>query len=240
MNTNRNKGTETKVDTSHYDKCRTMMMKHKKNHMLRVNLVMFLMLINAYVGVIRAPIIHGAAYLYGVFLGVGILIYCVITTLIGWFATAEKPKLLAVTCILLLIGILSEWLVPYLGIPMLLLFLWQIPETKQATWIRQQEGYPHFNERFTEQMGKFGKEYQPEYGFDSDNSHDAEMPDMPEMPSPDFVVKEMPDMPDIPELLSSDLTATEQTAIPEMMQDIPEISQMQNNDLGTDRILMKH
>ncbi|MDE5768815.1 MAG: hypothetical protein K2H82_05455 [Oscillospiraceae bacterium] len=223
MNTNTD--TEMKTDTSHYDKCRTMMMKHKKNHMLRVNLVMFLMLINAYVKVIRSPIDQGRLYLWGFFFGVGILIYCVITLVIGLFAVPEKPKLLAVTCILLLTGILGEWLAPYLGIPMLLLFLWQIPETKQALWIKQQEGYPHFNERFAEQMGRFGKEYQPEYGFDSDNSHDAEMPDMPEMPSPDFVVNEMPDiMPDIPELSSSDLTATEKTAIPEMMQNITEPS----------------
>ena len=251
-------------DMSHYDKCRTMMMKHKKNHMLRVSLVAFLMLINAYVRVIRSPIDNHASYLFGFFFGVGILIYCIIILTIGLFAIPEKPKLLAITCILLLIGIIGKWFALYLGIPMLLLFLWQIPETKQAIWIKQQEGYPYFNERFTEQMRNFGKEYQPEHQFD--DLHDIEMPDIPETPSLDFVVKEMPSIPefaqDIPELLSSDLTATEkisateimedisnltisdlakpkQTA-PEFTQDILETNQMQNNDLGTDRILMKY
>ncbi|MDE6005234.1 MAG: hypothetical protein K2G88_07595 [Oscillospiraceae bacterium] len=249
-------------DMSHYDKCRTMMMKHKKNHMLRVGLVAFLMLINAYVKVIRSPIDQRAFYLFGFFFGVGILIYCIITLAIGLFAVPEKPKLLATTCILLFIGIIGEWLAPYLGIPMLLLFLWQIPEAKQAVWIKQQEGYPHFNERFTEQMLNFGKEYEPEHKFD--DLHHTEMPDMPETPSPDFVVKEMPSIPeftqDIPELLSSDLTATEKISDSEIMQDIsnvtisdlieteqtvPELTsldstateQMQNNDLGTEKLV---
>ena len=97
---------------------------------------------------------------------------------------------------------------------MLGLFLLQIPETKQAVWIKQQEGYPYFNERFTEQTKNFGKEYQPEYKFD--NLHDAEMP---ETTSPDFMIKEMPSIPEF---------------------DILETKQMQNNDLETDRILMKH
>ncbi|MDE5754926.1 MAG: hypothetical protein K2H89_10360, partial [Oscillospiraceae bacterium] len=264
---------EMKTDTSHYDKCRTMMIKHKKNHLLRIGLVAFLMLINAYVKVVRSPIDQGRLYLWGFFFGVGILIYCVITLVIGLFAVPEKPKLLAATCILLFIGIIGEWLAPYLGIPMLLIFLWQIPEAKQAIWIKQQEGYPHFNERLTEQMKNFGKEYQPEHKFD--DLHDAEMPDLPETPSPDFVVKEMPSIPefsqDIPELLSSDLTSiekpapeimqdiadatisdlteTEKISTPEIMQDIPETEKLapkftqdipETNNLGTDRILMKH
>ncbi|MBD5142347.1 MAG: hypothetical protein HDT22_01875 [Ruminococcus sp.] len=296
-------------DMSHYDKCRTMMMKHKKNHMLRISIVAFLMLINAYVRVIRSPLEYHAGYLLVFFFGIGVLIYCIITLIIGLFAVPEKPKLLATTCILLFMGIISKWIALYLGIPMLLLFLWQIPETKQAVWIKQQEGYPHFNERFTGQMRNFGKEYQPEHKFD--DLHDIEMPDIPETPSPDFAVKEMPSIPEfaqgIPELLSSDLTAPEKTSAPEIMedisnliisdltkpeqtapeftQDIPELlssdltatekisateimedisnltisdlakpkqtapeftqdiletNQMQNNDLGTDRILMKY
>ncbi|MDE5736994.1 MAG: hypothetical protein K2H93_01360 [Oscillospiraceae bacterium] len=65
-------------------------------------------------------------------------------------------------------------------------------------------------------MQNFSKEYQPEYKFD--DLHGAEMP---ETPSHDFVVKEMP-------------------SIPEFTRDILETNQIQNNDLGTDRILMKH
>ncbi|MDE5736995.1 MAG: hypothetical protein K2H93_01365 [Oscillospiraceae bacterium] len=105
-------------DMSHYGKCRMMMRKHERHHMLRFKLVAFLMLINAY-GYIHSPIEH-------------VFIYSVITLAISLFAVPEKPKLLAITCILLLIGIIGNLIRLYFGIPMLLLFLSQIPETKQA------------------------------------------------------------------------------------------------------------
>ncbi|MDE7120899.1 MAG: hypothetical protein K2O42_01910, partial [Oscillospiraceae bacterium] len=113
MNTNTD--TEIKKDTSHYDKCRTMMIKHKKNHILRVKLTAFFIIVNALFHVIKVPVLKGLPYLYGFFFGIGILIYCVIMLLIGWFATPERPKLLAVTCVLILIGIIGEWLAPYIG-----------------------------------------------------------------------------------------------------------------------------
>ncbi|MDE6005233.1 MAG: hypothetical protein K2G88_07590 [Oscillospiraceae bacterium] len=156
-----------KPDMSHYGKCRMMMRKHEQHHMLRFKLVAFLMLINAYMH-IHSPIEQG----------ISILIYSIITLAIGLFAVPEKPKLLAITCILLFIGIIFGWIAWHIGMIMLGLFLLQIPETKQAVWIKQQEGYPYFNERFTEQMQNFGKEYQPEHKFD--NLHDEEMPSIPE------------------------------------------------------------
>ena len=81
---------------------------------------------------------------------------------------------------------------------MLALCISQIPECKKAVWIKKQEGYPHFNERFDEQMRVFGKEYQPDHRFD--HVHDAEMLDMPEQGSPDFTVKPKTEMPEIPDI----------------------------------------
>lgn len=241
MNTNTD--TEMKTDTSHYDKCRTLMLRHKKNHMHRVVITAVLMLINAYISIIRIPIIHGLVALYGFFFGIGVFLYCIVIVIIGFLAVPERPKLLVTTCILIIIGIFGKWISIYLGIAMLGLFLWQIPECKQALWIKDQPGYPHFNERFTEQMKNFGKTYQSEYQFD--DFCDSRMPDMPETPSPDFVIKEMPS---VPESIQN-LPETEKISFPELLQDIiPEAEKSaleatqnipETNDLGTDRILMK-
>lgn len=217
--------------TSHYDKCRTLLLRHRENHMRRNVIVAVLMLINAYVSIIRAPIIHGLVALYGFFFGMGIFLYCAVIVVLGFLAIPERPKLLAVTCLLIVIGIAGSWIASYLGIPMLGLFLWQIPECKQALWIKKQPGYPHFNERFTEQMENFGKEYQPEHELD--HIQDAQMPDIPETPSPDFPeFQTMPEIPDFPEL--TEISESPESAItkkPELvslqkdpaLQDLPDI-----------------
>lgn len=204
--------TEIRTDTAHYDKCRTMMLTHKRHHLKRAVLVAILMLMNAFISIIRVPITYGTPYLYGFFLGIVIFLYCAVTVVIGFFAVPEKPKLLIITCLLILGGLLDGWIALYFGIPMLMLFLWQIPEAKQAVWLKTQTGYPHFNERFDEQMSHFGKAYQPDHQLD--NLRDAEMLDMPETPSPDFVLpNEMLPIPevmqDISEVLPSDFTKQE-------------------------------
>ncbi|MDE6087494.1 MAG: hypothetical protein K2G25_03825 [Oscillospiraceae bacterium] len=189
-------------DTSHYGKCRTLMIKQKQHHKLRVGLIAFAMLENAFW---RIVILHAEETIYSLgefFLEIGILLYCAIIVILGVFIVPKKPELLVITCILILIGMMSGWIAWYIGMIMLGLFLLQIPETKRTTWLKQQEGYPYFNERLTEQTQNFKnfkkKSYQSEYKFD--NSQDAEMPSIPEFAQ------------DIPEQLSADLTATETTA----------------------------
>ncbi|MDE5754927.1 MAG: hypothetical protein K2H89_10365 [Oscillospiraceae bacterium] len=211
-------------DMSHYDKCRTLMIKQKQYHKLRVGLVTFAMLENAFW---RIVILQAEETIYSLlefFMEIGILLYLVMILVIGVFVVPKKPKLLVITCIFIFIGMISGWIAWHLGMIMLGLFLLQIPETKLAVWLKQQEGYPHFNERLTEQTQNFKKGYQSEHKFD--NLHDAEMPSIPEFTE------------DRPELLSSDLTATEKISAPEIMQDILETTsfdltltkQMQNND----------
>ncbi|MDE5769065.1 MAG: hypothetical protein K2H82_06740 [Oscillospiraceae bacterium] len=233
--------------TSHYGKCHTLMRKQKQYHKLRVGLITFAMLENAFW---RIVILQAEETIYSLREFFSILLYFAMILIIGVFVLPKKPKLLAITCILLFIGMILGWIARHLGIIMIGLFLLQIPETKLAVWLKQQEGYPHFNERLIEQMQNFKnfkkKGYQSEHKLD--NSQNTEMPSVPEFAQ------------DMPKQLSSDLTATEQTAIPEMMQDItdpaisdpeiksaseftpnlPETSQMQNNDLGTDKVLMKY
>ncbi|MDE5884887.1 MAG: hypothetical protein K2H29_07435 [Oscillospiraceae bacterium] len=207
--------------TSHYGKCHTLMRKQKQYHKLRVGLITFAMLENAFW---RIVILQAEETIYSLREFFSILLYFAMILIIGVFVLPKKPKLLAITCILLFIGMILGWIAWHLGMIMLGLFLLQIPETKRIIWLEQQEGYPHFNERLTEQTQNFKKDYQSEHKFD--NLHDAEMPSIPKFAE------------DRPELLSSDLTATEKTAAPEIMQDITETrsfdltltKQMQNND----------
>ena len=110
----------------------------------------------------------------------------------------EKPKFLILAVLLIFAGIFLDFIHLIAGIPMLLLCFSQIPECKQALWVKKQEGYPHFNKRFDEQMRYFGKDYQSDYPLD--NIHEAEMLDIPESSSPDFIVKPKDEMPEIPDI----------------------------------------
>ena len=170
-----------KIDTSHYDKCRTMMKTHKNHHRLRMILLCIMMLINSYVNIILFPVQHNLPYMYGFLLGMVLFLYCAGILATALFAVPDKIKLCILTEVLLILGIFIHAVHPVTGIVMLFIFATQIPECCQAVWLRKQEGWPHFNERFTEQMQSFGKEYQPDYP--TDHVENAEMPDIPEIPS---------------------------------------------------------
>ena len=209
---------------SHYEKCRKIMRKHEQYHKLRVWLVTFAMLENAFW---RIVILHVEETIYSLlefFMEIGILLYCAIILIIGVFVLTKKPKLLAITCILLFIGMMFGWIAWYIGMIMLGLFLLQIPEKKLAVWLKQQEGYPYFNERLTEQTQNVKKGYQSEHKFD--NLHDTEMPSIPEFSQ------------DIPKRLSSDLTATEKISATEIMEDILETTSF--DLMITKQMQMKH
>ena len=191
-------------DTSHYDKCRTLMNVHKTHHQKRVLIFSLLTLMNMYFS-ITLPITHNLSLLYGtaaygLIFGFFSILYSAGILALVFFATPEKPKLLLLAGLLTILGMIIGIVNLFIGIAMLIVCVSQIPDSKQAVWIQKQEGYPYFNERFDEQMQYFGKEYQPDHAFD--NLHTAEMLDMPEEGSPDFTVSpkdKMPEIPDIPD-----------------------------------------
>ena len=103
-------------------------------------------------------------------------------------------------CLLTVFGTLANAFHLAVGIPVLLILLSQIPELMQEKWLKEQPGYPEFNERFDEQMENFGKEYQSDYAF---HSAITEMPELPELSSLDMFIKEQTEtfeMPAIPEI----------------------------------------
>jgi len=198
-------------DTSHYDKCRTLLNIHKTHHKTRVIIFSFLTLMNMYFA-ITLPITHNLSLIYGtalygfLFGGFAVLYSIGIFALI-WFAVPEKPKFLILAGLLIILGMTISIINLIIGIAMLIVCISQIPDCKQALWIQKQEGYPHFNERFDEQMRYYKQEYQADHFLD--DVRDAEMIDIPEKSSPDFIVKpkdEMPEIPDISDNMKVNLT----------------------------------
>ncbi len=189
-------------DTSHYDKCRTLMNIHKNNHQKRFLFFAILILLNLYLA-ISLPVKYHLSLIYGQFLqgvmfGVFAFIYSVVLLVLMLFAVPEKPKLLVLVILLIISGIMLDFIHLIAGIPMLILCFLQIPECRQALWIQKQEGYPHFNERFDEQMQYFGKEYQSYHPLDK--VQETEMLDIPEESSPDFTVKPQNEILEIPDI----------------------------------------
>ncbi|MBR1554834.1 MAG: hypothetical protein IJ644_05490 [Oscillospiraceae bacterium] len=191
-------------DTSHYDRCRTLMNVHKTHHQKRVIIFSLLALMNMYFS-ITLPITHNLTLLYGtaaygLIFGFFSILYSAGILALVFFGTPEKPKLLLLSGLLTILGIILGVVNLLIGICMLIVCISQIPDSKQALWIQKQEGYPYFNERFDEQMQYFGKDYQPDHALDT--PHNSEMLDMPEQGAPDFTVSpkdEMPEIPDIPD-----------------------------------------
>ena len=175
---------------------------HKARHQKRVLVFALLALMNMYFS-ITLPITHNLTLLYGTAgygfaFGMFAVLYSAGILALIFFATPEKPKLLLLAGLLTILGIIIGVVNLLIGICMLIVCLSQIPDCRQALWIRKQEGYPYFNERFDEQMQYFGKDYQPDHALD--NLHDAEMLNMPEESTPDFTVSPKNEMPEIPDI----------------------------------------
>ncbi len=143
-----------KLNTSHYAKCRTLMVQFKSRHRIRLFLTSVILFANCYFHVITLPILYygdldrGSALLWGIF---AFLINLVIFVTV-FFTSAERLKLVCLLLMLILVGTIIGFLHPAAGITLGLLFLSQLPECMKMRWIQKQQGYPYFNERYEQQM----------------------------------------------------------------------------------------
>ena len=181
---------------SDYEKYQTMMRKIEKNNSVRLKFAAIMLFFD--VPIALTPLTS----LYGLGFTVFALLYLAGIFIAFVFSVPETPKVSLITVILILLGMISGCVVWGIGFFLLGLLIWVIPDSKKLEFLKQQEGYPQFSERFDRQMEDFGKEYQPEYGFD--NIHDAEMKDAfeetpAEIPSSTAQIIEMPDVPEISE-----------------------------------------
>ena len=168
------------MDTSHYDKCRTMMITHQNHAKIRNYAMMFLVFLSIVTTAVPMAGVYGVAGATGFMFGILGCLYNIGVLILTMFAIPTRPKVCAGAMASVLIGMLMTCIFWILGIPMLIVIGTLIPECRQSAWLQKQEGYPHFNERFSEQMQHFGKEYEPDHQLD--NLREAEMPDIPEIP----------------------------------------------------------
>ncbi len=160
-------------DTSHYTKCRELMHKHRKNHMLRFWLTVAICVMNGYIYLVPMPMtrttddypifvrngIWDIGFLFAV---IGFILMIAIMAL-SFFATQDRPKLICLTQAVLVLAVVIDVMLLWLAIPCMLLCFWSHSEVGKEKWLREQSGYPYFNERFTEQMTSYGHKYKSRY-----------------------------------------------------------------------------
>lgn len=92
------------------------------------------------------------------------LVFSGICLALAFFGSHEYPKLYIALFPVILLAILAgcyQWII---GALLILLFLTAAPEYTKMKWIRQQPGYPYFNERFQEQL--VNSDYIPDHELD--------------------------------------------------------------------------
>ncbi len=177
-------------DTSHYAECATIMQRLKSNHMKRLFILLVLILINGYFHIITMPIHSYSGFAWG---GLA-LFHSIAVAVLGLLSTPEKPALCWISLSLVLLGMFLTMMSPIYAIPIGILFVIALIESRKAAWVKQQPGYPYFNERFAEQESKAFQDYQADHGIreraDDDMQDIAEARDI--IPTP--AIAEMPDV----------------------------------------------
>ncbi len=160
-------------DTAHYTQCRELMHKHRKNHMLRFWLMTGLCVMNGYIYLIPMPMtrttndypifvrngIWDIGFLFAV---IGFILMIAVMAL-SFFATQHKPKLICLTQAVIVLAVVIDVMLLWIAVPCMLLCFWSHSEVGKEKWLREQSGYPYFNERFTEQMTSYGHKYKSRY-----------------------------------------------------------------------------
>ncbi len=162
-------------DTSHYDRCRTDMQNLRKSHSVRSFLLCFFALLNGYLHIITLSITKGiettpetsyarnAIFTNGFVYAVLAFFSLIIVVVLGFLLEQKRGKLLLIPTLLSLVSVITGLFHPIWGTAMTILLAIGLWESRKAVWLSQQDGYPYFNERMTEQAAHFNKEYEPTY-----------------------------------------------------------------------------
>ncbi len=186
----------TELNFSHYQEYQTMMRRIEKNNSFRLKVVASLLFADVPLSLIPLTNLYGLGFtVFALLYLIGILISFV-------FAVPETPKMCILSVILITLGIVSGCVFFIFGIILLFVLAWVYRDSRKMDFLKKQPGYPHFSERFDEQMETFRNDYQPEHPLN--NLHDAEMKDafeeVPEEYTPRSVqYVEMPEAPGVPE-----------------------------------------
>ena len=132
----------TESDHSNYVKHRTMMQSIEKHNSIRLGVAAVLLFLNI------PAALYSLAAQYGIVFTVIALLYVGGILVSFMFSVPETPKLCAIPAVLILLGIASGCIFFVIGLLLLLLLVWVIPDYKKLEFLKTQEGYPQFNERF--------------------------------------------------------------------------------------------
>lgn len=95
----------------------------------------------------------------------------IVTVLLGvgcvamaFLAEQKRPVAFYILLVLLVIGLISKLFAWWCAVPVLIVYITEVPEIRKMKWIMQQEGYPYFSERFSEQLEN--TEYVPMHKLD--------------------------------------------------------------------------
>lgn len=176
------------ADTSHYAHCRTLMMKFKKNHFRRLILTAIVLVLNFYVHVLTFGVKYGgpsfeAAQALGVGvsmlpfgMGMATLICSIIALVLAFFTEVQRQKLVFFLIGLIVLCALADFIHWLLAALIVVCWLTHIKDLLNFRWVKEQPGYPHFSERFEEQLEN--SEYKPMHKMD--NKREAKMTDLAE------------------------------------------------------------
>lgn len=177
------------TDTSHYDHCRTIMQKHKRSHMIRSLALFIFSIINGYGHIITLPIVKGMEFtpettysrigLYTMGFPFALLaLFCMVAVFVmGFLFQQDKPKLILIPLGITILCIVFDLFNMLWGIIMAVLLAIGLYESREAVWVKAQEGYPYFNERFAEQDNITQRGYVSRYDI-TDTDEQAEMHDL--------------------------------------------------------------
>ncbi len=188
-------------DTSHYDECRAIMHKNKYWHMRRFFLIVLFTLINGYFHIVTMPlwcaeegVVAIAIFSFAFFWGALAILHNIAIAVLGLLATPEKPVLLWIALALVVLGLIFQLMTPVCAIPIGVLFVIALFSSKKVLWVKEQPGYPYFNERFAQQASIAFQDYRSDY--DVDDRADGAAYDLAEatdiIPTP--ATAEMPDV----------------------------------------------
>ncbi len=167
------------LDTSHYDECLSLSNRLKKSHSVRSILLAVLCLINGYLHTIILPITKGlettpeteyarnAIFTMGFAYAVVALLCLVAVALLGFVLRQEKDKLLLIPIGITVLCTATGLFHTFWGICIAAVLAYGLYEAPKAKWLREQEGYPYFNERFAEQDARHGMDYVSRYDIRS-------------------------------------------------------------------------
>ncbi len=140
------------INTAHYETCRNIQKRCQQYHTICCFILLglagwSLLSLSGYFYIIplAAPVSEPALYLPAI-------LWTIVVVVAGFIATPEHPLRIGIFLLLVVLTIPFHFWAVYTVLPAVLAFGSMLILSPKAIWMTKQEGYPYFNERFTQQQ----------------------------------------------------------------------------------------